>query len=182
MYFENFEGAIYERRLEATSSPGQYSSTDYSFSAGPNSSGNASVRITMTAGRNGQANVWEGKDREFLVVGSYDTFATDNVNHPGRTQPSSAMLSITPTTNNCLRQVTWGSNSGVKDLSYAFNNQTVLASVGQPPATVTNMQNMFSNSRFNSNISGWNVTNVTNWTNFRLNSSLTLANTPAKFR
>ena len=48
---------------------------------------------------------------------------------------------------------------------------------------VTTMEGMFASaSSFNQNISGWTVTAVTNWNDFRTGSPLTNANTPSKFR
>jgi surface protein len=47
---------------------------------------------------------------------------------------------------------------------------------------VTNMGSMFQNATvFNQNISGWTVAQVTNFINFRLNSALSVANTPPAF-
>jgi hypothetical protein len=44
------------------------------------------------------------------------------------------------------------------------------------------MRNMFLNATvFNQNISGWIVAQVTDYTNFRLNSALSNANTPPAF-
>ena len=48
---------------------------------------------------------------------------------------------------------------------------------------VTDMSELFISARnFNQDIGGWDVSNVTNMTNFRKSSALTDENTPTKFR
>jgi surface protein len=50
-------------------------------------------------------------------------------------------------------------------------------------SNVENMQQMFSfATAFNQNISNWNVTKVTQWTDFGFQSGLSTENTPVKFR
>jgi len=67
----------------------------------------------------------------------------------------------------------------------AFNPQTsVFPFIGNwNVSNVQNMQSMFNMATaFNQNISTWNVTKVTQWSNFRVGSALSTDNTPAKFR
>ena len=50
-------------------------------------------------------------------------------------------------------------------------------------SNVTDMRHIFSNaSSFNQNISEWDVSNISNWTNFATNSGLQNDFIPAKFR
>jgi surface protein len=58
-------------------------------------------------------------------------------------------------------------NVGLTDLSYAFKNASNLISVPSTiPSTVVNCSNMFYNAKnFNSDISGWDVSNVTDMSN-----------------
>jgi len=56
----------------------------------------------------------------------------------------------------------WG-NLGITSLSYAFNNAKFLTSLPDSiPTEVTNCTAMFEFSTFNSDISGWDMSNVTN--------------------
>lgn len=62
---------------------------------------------------------------------------------------------------NCLTSVKKWQNTGTTDARYAFAGTTNLKQVAEIPVTVTNMNNMFMNSTFNGDISGWNTSNVT---------------------
>ena len=74
--------------------------------------------------------------------------------------------------------------SNVTNMSFMFTaafafNQNIS---GWNTGRVTNMESMFNTaSAFNQNISGWTVAQVTNFINFRLNSALSVANTPRAF-
>lgn len=63
---------------------------------------------------------------------------------------------------NCLLSVDQWGNTGTTDLSNGFANARNLTAVAAPPATVTNMTNLFSGATaFQQNISGWDMGEVT---------------------
>jgi surface protein len=71
--------------------------------------------------------------------------------------------SVTPSTS-LIKLIRWG-NTGITNLSYAFANDSNLVQVPDSlPVTVTDISNIFENCiAFNdSNVSNWNVANVTN--------------------
>jgi surface protein len=84
-----------------------------------------------------------------------------------------------------FRQNISGWNTGaVTNMESMFNNASAFNSpIGLwNTSLVTNMGSMFQNATvFNQNISGWTVAQVTNFINFRLNSALSVANTPRAF-
>ena len=76
--------------------------------------------------------------------------------------------------------------SKVTNMSYMFTNCTVFNSplLFSDTSKVTDFSGMFYYcSNFNSvNLSGWNTTAATSWTNFRLGSGMPSSHVPAKFR
>lgn len=58
----------------------------------------------------------------------------------------------------------WGSSTGTTSLQHSFSSATAnLTYIASPPATVTQMNQAFTNAKgFNGDISGWNTSNVTN--------------------
>lgn len=76
--------------------------------------------------------------------------------------------------------------ASVTNLNYAFQECRGFnhAAVSQwDTKNVLKMDAAFQNATvFNQDISNWNVTNVTSWSNFRNASALSTANTPPKFR
>lgn len=82
--------------------------------------------------------------------------------------PGTSNLSV----QTCLTEISRFRDTGTTDLSFAFAYTANLAAVQEIPDTVTRMERTFSYSKFNGDLSGWDVSNVTDMDNMFLGARL----------
>lgn len=88
------------------------------------------------------------------------------------TQLSYSSTGITSAQMKCITAVpVWTANSGTTNASTGLQYASNLATIAQPPATVTNMNTMLANNTATLNLSTWNVAQLPTHTNFALNAT-----------
>lgn len=89
---------------------------------------------------------------KWLVEGSFEKLGMHDSDRPFANSNNS----------HCITSVDQWGDTGTVDASNAFYNASSLKSVVEPPATVTDMSNMFNQAKaFTGDVSGWDVSNVT---------------------
>lgn len=87
-------------------------------------------------------------DGSWKIEGTFSSFGGSLISIPSK---------------NCLTAVDRWENTETVDISRAFMNNDNITRVAEPPHTVENMNMLFSRTtKFNQDISGWDVSNVTN--------------------
>lgn len=94
------------------------------------------------------------KPHTYEKPGEYKVTLTGTISSLGSVPAESA---------NCIRRLDFiGASTGLKLMQSAFTDAANLKYVAAPPATVTSTAELFRNSGFNGDISGWETSKITN--------------------